>query len=335
MPIQLFVDTNILLSFYHYAKDELVEIQKLILLIKNKRIILFITQQVVDEFRRNREAKLNDALKQINEKFKFGDYPPFCRGFAAYKELDQTIKKAQSLHKELIDHTKSKIQDNNLQADMIIAELFHAAEILPVTESIYNKAKQRIDKGNPPGKDRSYGDAINWEIILEKSEDFYDLYIVADDKDYYSLLSPHKINPFLEIEYSENTIGNISCYRSLTSFFKDKFPEINFEVEQTKDNIIHAIVESSNFASTHKAVNRLSLYETYSKEQIEQVLDAAFSNTQIYWILGDSDIKNQIWSLYDKNKTRLNKTTVETFLKKWKEKFPTDQNEEDSNEVPF
>jgi predicted nucleic acid-binding protein len=53
----LFTDTNILLSFYHLSSDDLEELRKLIVLIDNKQIVLVLTDQVKDEFFRNRGAK--------------------------------------------------------------------------------------------------------------------------------------------------------------------------------------------------------------------------------------------------------------------------------------
>lgn len=335
MPIQVFVDTNIFLSFYHYTNDELSEIEKLTFLIGNNQIKLFITQQVVDEFNRNREAKLFDALKQINEKFKFGEYPPFCKDFSAYSELTDTIKKAQSLHIQILDYAKTNITKNELRADTLISKLFDSAEILSISDSIYEKATRRIRLGNPPGKNNSHGDAINWEIILENSGVFDDLYIVTNDKDYYSLMNPKDINPFLQIEYNNDMIGNVTCFRSLTSFFKAKFPHINLENEQQKEEIINAIINSSSFASTRKALKRLQLFDTYSSEQIEQVLTAAFNNTQINWILNDEDIKQHIWSFYLKNSEKLDQQFISYFLEKWNLLFSEQSVLKEADDLPF
>lgn len=334
MPLQLFVDTNIFLSFYHYTKDELDEIRKLTMLIRNTEIKLFITQQVVDEFRRNREVKLNDALKQINDKFRFGDYPSFCKEFPVFSELEESIKKAQSIHKQLIDYTTDKISSNTLRADQVITELFRSAEILKISETIYEKAKKRVCLGNPPGKNGSYGDAINWEIILENSGMFDDLHIVANDKDYYSLLDPKVINPFLKAEYAENMVGDVSCYRSLTSFFKNKFPAITLEAEEEKEDIVNNFVGSPNFRSTRKALSQLKKYDTYSKQQIEMILAACFNNTQINWILTDEDIKQGIYEFFNKHSEKLDDEFKANFLYQWSKQFPNSQ-EPDNIELPF
>ncbi|WP_168928006.1 PIN domain-containing protein, partial [Chitinophaga terrae (ex Kim and Jung 2007)] len=65
--IHLYIDTNAYLTFYHMSSDDLEELKKLDVLIKDKRIKLYLPQQTIDEFRRNREVKIADALKRFKE----------------------------------------------------------------------------------------------------------------------------------------------------------------------------------------------------------------------------------------------------------------------------
>lgn len=57
MPINLFVDTNVLLSFYAFTSDDIEQLRKLEGLIENGTLKLYVSRQVVDEFARNRETK--------------------------------------------------------------------------------------------------------------------------------------------------------------------------------------------------------------------------------------------------------------------------------------
>ena len=52
--MNLFIDTNIFLSFFHFTKDDLEEIRKLEVLIDKKEVVLWLPEQVQDEFHRNR-----------------------------------------------------------------------------------------------------------------------------------------------------------------------------------------------------------------------------------------------------------------------------------------
>ncbi len=62
----VFIDTNILLSFFSYSTDHLNKLEELVELIKNKKVRLFLPQQVIDEFNRNRDVKLKEVLKNLN-----------------------------------------------------------------------------------------------------------------------------------------------------------------------------------------------------------------------------------------------------------------------------
>lgn len=75
----LFIDSNIWLSLYHFTNDDLAQFSKLKDMV-NKSIRLFVPQQVYDEIVRNREAKLKDALKSFEvNAFRF---PAFCKGYS-------------------------------------------------------------------------------------------------------------------------------------------------------------------------------------------------------------------------------------------------------------
>ena len=57
----LFIDSNIWLSLYHFTSDDLTQFEKLKDFL-DKDIRLWIPHQVYDEVLRNREAKIQDVL---------------------------------------------------------------------------------------------------------------------------------------------------------------------------------------------------------------------------------------------------------------------------------
>lgn len=46
----VFIDTNVLLSFYHYSGDDLEELKKLVVLLEQKKVKLYLPSQVLIEF---------------------------------------------------------------------------------------------------------------------------------------------------------------------------------------------------------------------------------------------------------------------------------------------
>ena len=63
--MNLFIDSNIFLSFYHLTSDDLEELKKLGVLLRQGEVRLFLPSQVVEEIRRNRENKIADAVKRL------------------------------------------------------------------------------------------------------------------------------------------------------------------------------------------------------------------------------------------------------------------------------
>jgi predicted nucleic acid-binding protein len=61
--INLFIDTNVFLSFYHLTNEDLEELKKLAALIDKNEIVLFLPDQVKKEFTRNRAGKISDAMR--------------------------------------------------------------------------------------------------------------------------------------------------------------------------------------------------------------------------------------------------------------------------------
>jgi predicted nucleic acid-binding protein len=83
--MNLFIDTNVLLSFYHYSSDDLEELQKLTVLISEGQVTLILPEQVVSEFRRNREAKIADALKRFTAERLNDQFPQITKDYDEYE----------------------------------------------------------------------------------------------------------------------------------------------------------------------------------------------------------------------------------------------------------
>lgn len=82
--MNVFIDTNIYLTFFHLSHDDLEELNKVFVLQKSNNITLWMTDQVVEEFRRNREAKLADALKRFSEERLNNQIPQMVKEYPEY-----------------------------------------------------------------------------------------------------------------------------------------------------------------------------------------------------------------------------------------------------------
>jgi hypothetical protein len=281
--INLFIDTNIYLNFYYFSEEDLKKLGDLQTLInKTNEIKLFVPSQIVDEYIRNRENKIKDALQRFEEATKKLTIPNLCSG---YSDEIKEIKKYYSLFldnkKKLIEKLKEDIRSKNLHADKIIQDLFSKSKEKMIP-AILSRATLRSNIGNPPGKNGSYGDAINWEFLLNEIPSGEDLYFISDDKDYVSQLDENVFLPFLFEEWQKKKDSEIFFYKSLNKFFKDKFPDIELVDEYIKDIKIKKLSESYSFDNARANIVELYKINDFSDNQINKIVEIAINNDQIY-----------------------------------------------------
>ncbi|WP_076924634.1 PIN domain-containing protein [Pseudoalteromonas sp. EB27] len=297
--MNLFIDTNVFLSFYHLSNDDLEEIHKLTVLIEKREVTLWLTEQVKDEFKRNRENKISEAMKKLKEQKTKPQFPQICKDYEEYPEIRELQKQYSQKLSSLTKKVTDDVTGSTLKADQKIKELFAKSKVIETTNELVAKARFRMDVRNPPGKDGSLGDAINWEGLLESVEDNQKLYLIADDKDYYSVLDEYKLKEFLSDEWKDKKSEEVVFYRRLSQFFKDHYPDIKLATELEKELAIRNLVNSGNFANTHSAISKLSKYAEFNKSQVNELVQICFTNDQVGWIIGDDDVEEFYKSLLD------------------------------------
>ena len=160
--MKVFIDTNILLDIYHLSGPDLEELRKLVKLSERKKVELLVSQQVEDEFWRNREGVIADALKNFRESKAISKVPNIIRSYPEAQVLRDSVNLVNETVKKLNQIVSKDIEDKTLKADEILTELFSAIKVGEISDEIMNRARLRADIGNPPGKKGSMGDAINW-----------------------------------------------------------------------------------------------------------------------------------------------------------------------------
>lgn len=313
--MNLFIDTNIFLSFYHLASDDLEELKKLHVLIKEKKLNLHIPQQVIDEFKRNRDNKISDSLKTLlDQKFNF-QFPQICKDYGEYNDLRGHLKELSSSHSELIKKLKEDIENHNLKADKLIKSLFTHGITIDNDDDLVGKAKLRYDRGNPPGKNRSLGDAINWESMLENIPELEDLYFISEDRDYCSPLNNNKFNSYLDEEWHKTKKSDLHFFKRISNFFKEKFPDIKLASELQKELAIRSLSSSHNFTQTHNIISKLNKHSDFTITQINDMVSAANSNNQVSWIITDDDVFDFYKKITDGNEEKLNQDELKDLKK--------------------
>lgn len=327
--MNIFIDTNVFLSFYHLTSDDLEELRKLKVLLEKGEVTLHLPQQTVDEFRRNRENKISDALKRLKDQKLNLNFPAMCKDYDEYQKLRELQKEFEREHTELIKKLGGDIEGNTLKADQVIEELLEKANLIESTSELIQAAQLRMTIGNPPGKTGSVGDAINWEALLDNVEDENDLYLIADDRDYFSALDENKPKEFLIREWKEKKKAGVHFYRRLAHFFKEHYPDIKLASELEKEVAVQQLVSSGSFVTTHAAVAKLSKLENFSQSQVSEMLDAAIHNNQIAWILGDQDVYEFVSKLVTEYKDKIEEETLTRIQDALKKHEPEEDEEDD------
>ena len=298
----LFIDSNIWLSLYHFTSDDLEQFGKIKDMI-GEHIQLFIPEQTRNEVQRNRDSKIKDSFDRF-KKFEL-QFPAFCKNYPNYKDFSHDLNKLRERHKEWCDIIRDDIKNQELPADKVISSIFDSCPKVESTEDIIKSAELRYKVGNPPGKDNKLGDAINWETLLFLVPDGEDLFFVSADKDYQSVIGDNSFNLFLLEEWEKKKHSKIHYFSSLVSFINAHVKEISLQTEQEKDDMINALIDSWNFRRTHAIIGALNNYHEWSPQQIDDLCRAVVENNQVSRILGDDDVL----TFYD---NLLDSTSVET-----------------------
>src|SRR3989344_5358852 len=115
-----FIDTNILLAVYSYSDGDPIRLNRILELINSGKLKLFLTEQIIDEFYRNRENKLSVTLKDIeaisNNSFKV---PAFCSEMSEVKEIKINFEKIKILAKKVLVELNKHSINRSLYVDKL------------------------------------------------------------------------------------------------------------------------------------------------------------------------------------------------------------------------
>jgi len=315
VAVNLFIDTNIFLAFYHFSGEDLEELKKLAVLLSKEQVRLFLPGQVADEFRRNRDVKIADALKVLRDQKLSLRFPQVCKGYPEYSSLRKLQKDYESGHAALVGKVLADATAEGLKADDIIRELFSLAQPIPPTVERIGRARLRLELGNPPGKRGSLGDAVNWESLLDAVPQGESLHFVTEDSDYASPLVKGGFKTFLLQEWEDKQQSELVLYQRLSAFFAAEYPQISLASEIEKDLLIQELGTSFNFGHTHSVVAQLREFPEFTVDQAKTILAAAINNTQVNWIATDWDVRQLLTAAIMGKEGKLDAQLLEEVLK--------------------
>lgn len=313
--MNLFIDANIFLDFYHLSGGDIEELKKLVALVENRDIVLFSSPQLREEVKRNRDAKISDAMRDFTKaNFKLS-FPAFCKHYNEYEELRAHIKNANKKHAELVQKAMGDVKGRCLAADVLIDDLLGKSQEIEPRRELFDAAVKRFRLGNPPGKKKvTLGDEINWESLLAGVPDKEDLMFISGDGDFCSPIDGDTLNAFLIAEWVDKKTSDIHFYKSLSDFLKDKFPQIRLASDVKTASLVEQLAQSGSFATTHALIASLSKVTDFPAHQIEELVSIAELNNQVGWIIDDDDVMKFYKGILEKYGDAMNHASKEKLV---------------------
>ncbi len=120
----------------------------------------------------------------------------------------------------------------------------------------------------------------------------------------YKMMRDNRISYFAPADYSEGseldelvkliidkTVYNEKLFEKKYNNQKEAIEQAKPKEEQEKLDLINSLESSGSFKNTHAIVEKLSKYTSWKHEELEDLLEIALGNTQVWHILNDPDIK--------------------------------------------
>lgn len=312
--MNVFIDTSIFLSFYECSSEDLNELEKLVDYIIDNKILLCLPRQVVQEFHRNRERVIDEAMRELRNPNIPSQFPRMCIDYLEYDMLRQKLREYSEAHNSLMNKLREDIISETLKADLLIAKLFGSTEIIPTGEEVLRKARRRIELGNPPGEVGSICDAVNWETLLNVVPEGQDIFFVSSDRDFQSRHQPKNFHPFLDKEWTQEKNTKLKFFSTLTEAFKPLSLNVILSEYVNKQDAIRELSSSSRFRDTHVAIARLATFGSeFNRDQLNRIIRIVVSNNQVGWIFLDEDVQDFFWQLLDERLGDIYQETLRVF----------------------
>lgn len=250
--MNLFIDTNIYLSYFETSKETIKSLDELEKLLAKKKVRILLPEQVRNEFSIRKNTKVREMRKILKEKEREISFslPPIARGWKESEKLVENIRSIKKSFKSFYKKYEKTVIGEDSQVDKKIEKIFKKAINVPNSEKIFKKAFYRVLSGRPPGKNKEYKDAIIWEAILGKKPKGK-LIIISNDDDWYADEASNAINNFLIKEWSKINKEAIEGYRSLGQFIGKitKSKKITKKIIKEEESVSRRLADIENLST--------------------------------------------------------------------------------------
>lgn len=241
--MKILIDTNIYFDFYRSNNEGLKIFKELL----NHSDKIILTDQIIQEFERNREVVIKNLKKLFESESELKNFSSsYVSELQEFKELmsiqENYNKKRKEVSSKLSDIMKNRSKD---PIDKFFTEFVNHSirnnTVLYATSEIIERANKRKLRGNPPSSNQySIGDEINWETVLANVRE--NIVIVGRDDTYKNNLT------FLQQDYHKNTGFYIDdLMDSITKALRKIGIETSADLQREEDNLIEAIENDNHY----------------------------------------------------------------------------------------
>lgn len=247
---QLIIDTNIYLNFYRLKSRQPLELlQQLASLVKSKKFEVILLRQIQDEFLRNKYGKsIYEHFLNLEKQLKVDFVAPAILQKSKHeKKVRKAVRQLKECTIEIINEYKARVFDEKSALNIELKKLFTSAVFLEHPDDVISRAYYRTLRGNPPRKDnKSFGDAIIWETILELCTR-KDTILISGDGDFASEIKSDELNEFLKNEWESKSDKSLRLYTDLSTFINDyspgKKPISEEDVVEEKSGLLQSVYD--------------------------------------------------------------------------------------------
>jgi predicted nucleic acid-binding protein len=205
----IFIDTNQYLDLYALTAKK----KKTLELLTAQQEYIFVTSQVVEEVQRNKVRIMATQVGELLETL------PTWTKVAPLVNLSKEELKGLKLTKKAVVTaaalTLERISKSEDELSITLDKLFSKAHCHTPDE--LQRARDRKERGNPPGKGNKIGDELSWEQLLSHYKGESKLWIITKDLDFCTKIGSQSIlNAFLHQELLQrNAQIKVFCFHSL------------------------------------------------------------------------------------------------------------------------
>lgn len=255
-----------------------------------------------------------------------------ARSFAGIEAYYKVRKDLTNIHQDILKTMQSASVERDFAADHLIESYFAKCRFIEEDKELLDAAYKRMLLGLPPGKSGSVGDRLNWECLLSLPKD-RSLTIVSDDVDFRDKLNSKKIDYFLERQWGESHDGELKLFLNLPDFLNSEFSGIQLSSLLEVDVLVNNLVMSRSFSETHSCIEKLSAVISFTSKQVNELVDVLNFNSQVFYIIEDSDVSGFYKMLYDEYYAKLTRDSRRSLFKKMK--LRTESAVEPEGDLPF